>query len=78
MSHRTAKLIFWVGTLTSLVLFLALTADASHQFAALTHADKLDNHVVAGKHAFTSTNWYSDPYAPAGRACSHPDLFTWT
>ena len=56
MSERTAKLIFWVGTLTSLVLFLALTVDTHGQFDALTHADRLDDHVVAGKRAFERHN----------------------
>lgn len=56
MSNKMAKLIFWIGTLTSLGLFLALTIDTSHQFASLTHADKLDEHVVAGKHAFEHRN----------------------
>ncbi len=56
MSTRTAKLIFWVGTLSSLVLFLALTYDTQHQFAALTHADRLDSRVVAGKRAFERHN----------------------
>ena len=56
MSHTTAKWIFWVGTLVSLGLFLALTYDTHGQFAALTHADKLDDHVVAGKRAFQARN----------------------
>ncbi len=56
MSHTTAKWIFWVGTLVSLGLFLALTYNTQGQFAALTHADKLDSHVVAGKHAFQARN----------------------
>ncbi len=56
MSDSTARLIFWIGTLLSLILFLALTVDTSRQFAALTHADKLDEHVVAGKHAFERHN----------------------
>ena len=56
MSHKAAKLIFWIGTLSSLVLFLALTVDTSRQFAALTHADKLDAQVVSGKHAFERHN----------------------
>jgi nitric oxide reductase subunit C len=56
MSHRTAKIIFWTGTIVSLALFLALTVDTSRQFAALTHADKLDDQVVAGKHAFERHN----------------------
>ena len=56
MSDKTAKLIFWIGTLTSLVLFLVLTVDTTRQFAALTHADKLDEQVVAGKRAFERHN----------------------
>jgi nitric oxide reductase subunit C len=56
MSTRAAKLIFWVGTLSSLVLFLALTFDTTRQFAALTHADKLDEQVVSGKRAFEKRN----------------------
>jgi len=56
MSDKAAKWIFWAGTLASLVLFLALTVDTHGQFAALTHADKLDDHVVAGKRAFQARN----------------------
>jgi nitric oxide reductase subunit C len=56
MTERTAKWIFWVGTLSSLVLFLALTVDTNSQFAALTHADQLDDQVVAGKRAFEHYN----------------------
>jgi nitric oxide reductase subunit C len=56
MSTKTAKLIFWIGTLISLALFLALTLDTTRQFAALTHADKLDDQVVLGKHAFENRN----------------------
>ena len=44
MSMKAAKWVFWLGTLSSLVLFLALTVDTHGQFAALTHADKLDEH----------------------------------
>ncbi len=56
MSDKYAKLIFWTGTSVSLVLFLALTLDTTRQFAALTHADKLDDQVVAGKRAFERRN----------------------
>jgi nitric oxide reductase subunit C len=56
MTERTAKLIFWVGTLSSLALFLALTWDTHRSFAALTHADKLDAKVVAGKRVFEKYN----------------------
>ena len=56
MSEKAAKLIFWFGTLISLALFLALTYDTSRRFAALTHADKLDEQVVSGKRAFERRN----------------------
>jgi nitric oxide reductase subunit C len=56
MSEKLAKLIFWGGTLSSLALFLALTVDTHRQFAALTHADRLDEQVVAGKRAFEKYN----------------------
>ncbi len=56
MSHRAARWIFWIGTLASLALFLALTADTQGQFAALTHADRLDDHVVTGKRVFQARN----------------------
>jgi nitric oxide reductase subunit C len=56
MSEKTAKLIFWVGTLSSLVLFLVLTVDTTRQFDALTHADQLSEQVVAGKRAFERNN----------------------
>ncbi len=56
MSHRAAKAIFFVGTITSLAIFLALTFDTHAQFEALTHADKLDEHVVAGKGVFEARN----------------------
>jgi nitric oxide reductase subunit C len=56
MTERTAKLIFGVGTLSSLVLFLALTVHTHRSFAALTHADRLDDAVVAGKRAFERHN----------------------
>jgi nitric oxide reductase subunit C len=54
MSERVAKLIFWIGTLSSLALFLALTIDTTRQFASLTHADRLDEQVVVGKHTLLS------------------------
>jgi nitric oxide reductase subunit C len=56
MTERMAKLIFWVGTLSSLALFLALTWDTHRSFAALTHADRLDAAVVAGKRVFEKHN----------------------
>ncbi len=56
MSTRLAKAIFWVGTAVSLAVFLAMTAQTHRAFAALTHADALDDHVVAGKRAFERHN----------------------
>ncbi len=56
MSEKAARWIFWVGTLVSLVLLVALTVDTHGRFAALTHADKIDAQVVAGKHAFEDRN----------------------
>ncbi|MCZ7663909.1 MAG: cytochrome c [Thermoleophilia bacterium] len=56
MSNRNAFLFFLVGTLASLVLFLALTWDTHQQVDALTNADKLSDQVVAGKHVFEKKN----------------------
>ncbi len=56
MSDRLAKAIFWVGTLVSLVVFLAMTVHTHRSFDALTHADTLDERVVAGKRAFERHN----------------------
>ncbi len=56
MSERAAKLIFWIGTLSSLALFLALTWDTHRSFDALTHADRLSAEVVEGKRVFQKHN----------------------
>jgi nitric oxide reductase subunit C len=56
MSERAAKLIFWIGTLSSLAALLALTWDTHRSFAALTHADRLDANVVQGKRVFERHN----------------------
>jgi nitric oxide reductase subunit C len=56
MSPRLAKAIFWVGTLVSLGVFLAMTVHTHRSFAALTHADALDERVVEGKRAFERHN----------------------
>lgn len=56
MKERTAKIIFWVGTVSSLALFLVLTLDTHRKFDALTNADRLDEQVVAGKAAFERYN----------------------
>jgi nitric oxide reductase subunit C len=56
MSDRVAKAVFWVGTLVSLAVFLAMTVHTHRSFDALTHADRLDERVVAGKRAFEHYN----------------------
>ena len=56
MTGRTARLIFYLGTLTSLVLFLGLTADTHRQIGALTHVDQLSETVVAGKRVWHKYN----------------------
>jgi nitric oxide reductase subunit C len=56
MTTRLAKAIFWVGTLVSLAIFLAMTVHTHRNFDALTHAEKLDEHVVEGKRAFERHN----------------------
>jgi len=56
MSNKTAKWIFYVGTLTSATLFLILTWDTHRQIAALTNAEQLSDEVVAGKKVFQKYN----------------------
>ena len=56
MTDRMARAIFLFGTLSSLGVFLAMTVHTHQSFAALTHADALDEQVVAGKHAFERHN----------------------
>jgi nitric oxide reductase subunit C len=56
MSMKAAKWIFWLGTVSSLILFLILTVDTHGQFAALTNADRLDETAVSGRRAFQRHN----------------------
>jgi nitric oxide reductase subunit C len=56
MSARTAKWVFYLGTLISLVLFLGLTVDTHRQVQTLTHADQLSEQVVAGKRVWQKYN----------------------
>lgn len=56
MANKGAFYLFLAGTLSSLVLFLALTLDTHQQVGALTHADRLSDQVVAGKHVWESKN----------------------
>jgi nitric oxide reductase subunit C len=55
----TKKMAFWIfllGTLSSAALFLGLTVDTHRQVAALSHADKLSDKVIAGKRTFEKYN----------------------
>ncbi|MBI5342323.1 MAG: cytochrome c [Deltaproteobacteria bacterium] len=56
MTKKAAFWIFLLGTLSSAVLFLALTWDTHRQVVALSHADKINERVVAGKRAFEKYN----------------------
>lgn len=56
MTKKTAFWIFLLGTLSSAALFLGLTVDTHRQVAALSHADKLSDKVVAGKRTFEKYN----------------------
>ncbi|HXZ37762.1 MAG TPA: c-type cytochrome [Thermodesulfobacteriota bacterium] len=56
LTKRAAFWIFSLGTLSSTVLFLALTIDTHRQVETLTHADKLSDQVVAGKRVWEKYN----------------------
>lgn len=56
MTTKTAKRIFYFGTLSSAILFLILTWDTHRQVGALTHADRLSAEVIAGKRVFQKYN----------------------
>lgn len=56
MTPKTARWIFYLGTLTSLALFLVLTVDTHREIRTLTHADRLSDEVVAGKRAWQKYN----------------------
>jgi nitric oxide reductase subunit C len=56
MTDRLARWIFWVGTLVSLGVLLGLTVDTHRRVQALSHADRIDDQVVAGKRAFERYN----------------------
>jgi len=56
MSTNTARRVFYLGTLLSLVLFLGLTVDTHRQLQTLTHADQLTDQVVAGKRVWHKYN----------------------
>ena len=56
MTLHSAKWVFWGGTLASVAVFGVLTIDTHRQLGALTHAERLDDSVVAGKRAFERHN----------------------
>lgn len=56
MTNKAAFWLFIVGTLSSAVLFLALTWDTHRQVEALSHADRLTDTVVEGKRVFEKYN----------------------
>jgi len=55
-TKKGAKWIFWVGTLSSLILFLVLTVDTHRQVKVLTHAENLSEQVVQGKRVWQKYN----------------------
>jgi len=56
LSRKTAKGIFWVGTLTSLILFLILTVDTHRQIKVLTKAENLSEDAIQGKRVWQKYN----------------------
>jgi nitric oxide reductase subunit C len=56
MTKKTAFWIFFIGTVSSAVIFLWLTWDTHRQVEALSHVDKLSDKVVEGKRTFEKYN----------------------
>ena len=56
MTKRTAFWIFFIGTVSSAIVFLGLTWDFHRQVETLSHVDKLSDDVVAGKRTFEKYN----------------------
>jgi len=56
LANRNAFFLFLGGTAISLAIFLWLTVDTHRQVDALTHAEKLSDQVVAGKHVWEKKN----------------------
>jgi nitric oxide reductase subunit C len=56
MSKKTAFWIFFIGTVSSAVLFLWLTWDTHRQVETLSHVDRLSDKVVEGKRTFEKYN----------------------
>ena len=56
LTKKGAIWIFWIGTLSSLILFLVLTVDTHRQVKVLTHAENLSEQVVQGKRVWQKYN----------------------
>jgi nitric oxide reductase subunit C len=56
MTKKTAFMIFFIGTVSSAIVFLGLTWDTHRQVEVLSHVDKLSDKVVEGKRAFEKYN----------------------
>ena len=56
MTGKTAKAIFWVGTLSSLIIFLWLTYDFHQQEPKYAKTDKISDQVMAGKKVWHKYN----------------------
>jgi nitric oxide reductase subunit C len=56
MTKRGTRLFFFVSTLLSALLFVALTIDSHRQFPRLTRSAEIDAAVVAGKHVWHRKN----------------------
>jgi nitric oxide reductase subunit C len=56
LTRKGAKWIFWMGTLSSLILFLVLTVDTHRQVKVLTHAENLSEQVIQGKRVWQKYN----------------------
>ena len=56
MTGKTARLIFWLGTLSSAAIFLWMTYDFHRQTPNYTQVDQLSDEVVAGKKVWHKYN----------------------
>lgn len=56
MTGKTAKIIFWLGTLSSAIVFLWLTYDFSRQEPKFVKVDQINSDVVAGKKVWHKYN----------------------
>jgi nitric oxide reductase subunit C len=56
MSGRAARRFFFISTLLSGLIFIALTIDSHRQFPKLTNAAEIDDRVIAGKDVWHREN----------------------